>query len=157
MIRFKMTDRDIDELREKRFYHPDPEAQRRADIVLLCVHDIPKAKVAEIFDCHRNTVTNTLHRYEQGGVEGLVSAWRPGRPSALSAYRSIIAESLEHHPVRSVNEACERIRKTTGILRKPSVVRKMLHRLGFRPLQSGAMPCPKKKLRPNTLWIRNTS
>ena len=157
MIRFKMTDRDIDELREKCFYHPDPEAQRRADIVLLCVHDIPKAKVAEIFDCHRNTVTNTLHRYEQGGVEGLVSARRPGRPSALSPYRLMIVESLENYPVRSINEACERIQKTTGILRKPSVVRTMLHRLGFRPLQSGAMPCPKKKLRPNTLWIRNTS
>lgn len=157
MIRLTMTDKTINELREKRFYHPDPEVQRRADILLLCAHDISKAKVAEILDCHRNTVTNTLHRYERGGVEGLVSARRPGRPSALSPYRSMIAESLDTHPVRCVNEACERIQKTTGILRKPSVVRTMLHRLGFRPLQSGAMPCPKKKLRPNTLWIRNTS
>jgi transposase len=144
MMRLRLTEKAIHELRAKRFYHPDPATQRRADIVLLCVHDIPHAKVAEIFGCHRNTVTHALHRYEQGGVEGLEAARRPGRASALSSYQPRIVESLESQPVRSVNEACERIQTLTGLRRQPTVVRHMLHHLGFRPLQSGAVPCPKK-------------
>lgn len=157
MIRAKLSETEMDELRKHRFLHPDPEVQRRSEILLLCAHDIGHAKVAEIFACHRNTVTNVLRRYRKTGLAGLPSLLRPGRCSELTPHVQSITESLDKTPVRSVNEACERIKEITGIVRKPSQVRSMLHHLGFRRLVSGAMPCPKKKRRANMRWIKKHS
>jgi transposase len=157
MIRVTLSDSEKKELRKNRFLHPDPEVQRRSDILLLCAYDISHEKVAEIFACHRNTITNVLHRYHANGLPGLMSLPRPGRRSELTPHVQNIAESLEKNPVRSVNEACERIKEITGIVRKPTQVRGMLHHLGFRRLMSGAMPCPPKKSRKNMQWIRTYS
>ena len=140
-----ISDSKKEELRTIRFLDPNPETQRRAEIILLCVHDISHAKAAEIFGCHRNTITNVVRRYLAEGVDGLRSHPRPGRRSALKPHMQSIEESLDKNPVRSVNEACERIKLITGIARKPTQVRSMLHHFGFKRLVSGAMPCPKKK------------
>ena len=142
MIQIMLSESEVDELRNNRFMNPDPEVQRRAEIVLLSAHDISHAKISDILDCHRNTITNVLHRYEAHGIPGLVSLPRPGRRSVLTPHVQRISESLDKDPVRSVNEACERIKDLTGIVRKPSQVRCMLHDLGFKRLVSGAMPCP---------------
>ena len=147
----------MEELRKNRFLNPDPEVQRRAEIVLLNAHNIPHAKISEIFNCHRNTITNVLHRYKNGGIPGLASIPRSGRRSELTPYTQSISESLEKNPVRSVNEACERIKELTNIVRKPSQVRSILLNLGFKRLVSGAMPCPPKKLRKSIRWIRMRS
>lgn len=145
MIQIMLSESEVDELRNNRFMNPDPEVQRRAEIVLLSAHDISHAKISDILDCHRNTITNVLHRYEAHGIPGLASLPRPGRRSVLTPHIKSISESLDKDPVRSVNEACERIKDLTGIVRKPSQVRCMLHDLGFKRLVSGAMPCPSKK------------
>ena len=157
MIRIMLSKSEMEELRKTRFLNPDPEVQRRAEIVLLRAHDIPHAKISEIFGCHRNTITNVLHRYQADGISGLASIPRPGRRSELTPHTQSIAESLDKAPVRSVNEACERIKEITGIVRKPSQVRSILHHLGYKRLVSGAMPCPPKKSRTNTRWIRRRS
>jgi transposase len=157
MIRAILCESEKEELRRIRFLDPDPEVQRRSDIVLLCANDIDHAKVAEIMGCHRNTITNVLSRYRMNGLPGLRSLPRPGRKSELTRHMPSIEESLDKNPVRSVNEACERIKEITGIARKPSQVRAILHHFGFRRLVSGAMPCPKKKLRLSMLWIRKHS
>jgi len=147
----------MQELRKNRFLNPDPEVQRRAEIVLLNAHGVPHAKISEILDCHRNTITNVLHRYKNGGIPGLVSTPRLGRRSELTPHIQSISESLDQNPVRSINEACERIKELTHIARKPSQVRNILRNLGFKRLVSGAMPCPKKNSRPNMRWIRKHS
>ena len=157
MIQIMLSESEMDELRVNRFINPDPEVQRRAEIVLLSAHDISHAKISDILDCHRNTITNVLHRYEANGIPGLASLPRPGRRSALTPHVQSISESLDKDPVRSVNEADECIKDLTGIVRKPSRVRCMFHDLGFKRLVSGAMPCPAKKNRTNMRWIKKGS
>ncbi len=145
MIKVNVSETDIDVLRKNRFLHPALEIQRRSEILLLYAHEIPNEKIAKIFACHRHTVRNVVKRYRDHGLSGLASKERLGRQSALAPHSQIITESLEKQPVRTINEACARIHKITGIKRKPSQVRSMLRHLGFRRLVSGAMPCPKKK------------
>lgn len=157
MIQLEFSEMDKEELRKNRFLHPDFEVQRRSEILLLCAHGIPHEKIAEIFACHRNTITNTARRYHEKGLPGLLSRPRPGRSSKLKPHLQEITDFLEKNPVRSINEACVQIKEITGISRKPTQVRSMLHHLGFKRLMSGAMPCPKKKHQKNMYWIRSRS
>ena len=157
MIRIMLDELQMEELRKSRFLNPDPEVQRRTEIVLLSAHDVSHAKISEIFNCHRNTITNVLRRYQKDGMSGLASLPRAGRHSELTQHIPGILESLNDNPVRSINEACERIKELTGIVRKPSQVRSILRHFGFRRLVSGAMPCPPKKNRKNTRWIKKCS
>lgn len=145
MYRAKLSESEKEKLREIRFLNPNLDIQRRSDIVLLCASDIHHAKTAEIMGCHRNTITNVLRNYRKSGLLGLQSLPRPGRKSELNQHMLSIKESFDNKPVRSVNEACNRIKELTEIARKPTQVRKILHHLGFKRLVSGAMPCPKNK------------
>jgi transposase len=68
----------------------------------------------------------------------------------MSAYRDLIRESFEKHPVRTVAEACDRIFQLTGLRRGPSQVRKFLKDLGLKFQRVRMIPVPPKRTWPST-------
>jgi hypothetical protein len=49
-------------------------------MVLLSLHGLPPAQIAELLDCHPATVRRWISRFNAGGMAGLADRPRPGRP-----------------------------------------------------------------------------
>ena len=52
----------------------------RAVMVLLSLHELPAAQIAELLDCHPATVRRWISRFNGEGLAGLADRPRPGRP-----------------------------------------------------------------------------
>ena len=52
----------------------------RAVMVLLSLHELPPAQIAELLDCHPATVRRWISRFNGEGLAGLADRPRPGRP-----------------------------------------------------------------------------
>src|SRR5512139_2598439 len=60
---------------------------RRAEIVLLCAHDIDNGTVAEMVGTSRQTVGKWRERFRTQGLMGLYDEPRPGRPRSIEEER----------------------------------------------------------------------
>jgi hypothetical protein len=80
--------------------------------------------------------------YRDGGLDGLRPWGVRGPVSDLVAHTTAIRETLTNQPVRTAAEAAERIERLTGLMRKPTQVRKFLKaELGFRrPALDASLP-----------------
>lgn len=54
------------------------------------------------------------------------------RIGKLECHASVIQPSLDSSPVRSVNEACARIKEVCGVVRKPTRIRHFLKSHGYK-------------------------
>ena len=52
----------------------------RAVMVLLSLHGLPPAQIAELLDCHPATVRRWISRFNREGLAGLADRPRSGRP-----------------------------------------------------------------------------
>lgn len=93
MLTIHPTPKQLDELRELRFRHPAPGAQRRAEIVLLVAHGaLRRNDIAEILDVHINSVTNAVRRFMDNGVEGLLTVDNDAPDSELDAVNNLMRD-----------------------------------------------------------------
>jgi hypothetical protein len=84
--------------------------------------------------------------FRKGGLDGLwkrTPRYRPIRE--LAAHTDIIRQSLEKQPARTIAEACQRVAELTGVIRKPTQVRRFLKGLGLKWQRVRAIPVPPKK------------
>ena len=57
----------------------------RAVMVLLSLHELPAAQIAELLDCHPATVRRWIGRFNGEGLAGLADRPRPGGPRWAAA------------------------------------------------------------------------
>lgn len=56
-------------------------------------------QIADILRVHQSAVHRWLDRFEQGGVEGLVTVWSQGRPPSWDEeYEVLLVETVRHDP-----------------------------------------------------------
>jgi transposase len=135
-------------IQHDRYYHPDPLVQRRMEILGLKAlgqrHDL----VAKIALVSRITVQRVLRAYRNGGLEAVQSFHWKTRASALTTHQPVLEAELTAQPPHTVQEACERIEKLTGVRRRPTQIRKFLREsMGLRWRKTAAIPLPPKKTR----------
>ncbi len=76
-----------------------------------------------------------------GGLEALLSPGREHRPtSQLAQHTEIIRQSFEQQPVRTMAEACHRIKQLTGLERGQTQVRTFLKGIGLKWQRVRAIP-----------------
>jgi putative transposase len=87
---------------------------RRAEIVLLCAHDLDNGTVAEMMDTTRQTVGKWRERFRTQGLMGLYDEARPGRPRSIEEerimellYKTLHAKPPDEHDRWSVRTAAE--------------------------------------------------
>jgi transposase len=120
-------------------------------LVLWLLHcDLTREKTAEVAGLGRATVQRYVAAFRDGGLDGLRRWGVTGPVSDLAAHRDLIREDFTRQPARSMNEACERIARLTGIRRQPTQVRKFLKAMGLKFQRVRAVPGPPKKLSTNT-------
>ena len=69
---------EIDQVREG--LHGRWRQATRAVMVLLSLHGLPPAQIAELLDCHPATVRRWISRFNREGMAGLADRPRSGRP-----------------------------------------------------------------------------
>lgn len=142
MLTIHPTSQQFAELREMRYRHPVPAVQRRAEIILL-VAGLPslyRTEIADFMEVHLNTVTNTVRRFQDEGVPGLLQA-DPDTPDAeLDAFNTLMRDTWNREPPATRKQAAQQLAAITGIERSLSAVGRFLRRLGFARRKAGSVP-----------------
>ena len=130
-------------LAHERFYHPDPRVQQRMEIVWLKSQGEKHEWIAVLAGVSRSTVQRALDIYEREGVDGLRTFHWDGPPSALTPHEACLEAEFLARPPHTVAEACHRIQELTGVVRRPTRVRKFLREsLGLSWRKVAAVPVP---------------
>jgi transposase len=149
-LRVQLTDEEQEIVNEERVSHPNERIRERMLVLWLLHKGMTRQKAAAIAGVGRATVQRFVAAFRDRGLDGL-RRWDPNRPeSEMAAFRELIRESFEKHPVRTVAEAGERIFQLTGLRRGPSQVRKFVKGLGLKYQRVRMVPVPPKKTWPST-------
>ena len=140
MLHIEFSDEQKHMLRDQRFNYPHPHVQRKMEALLLKSFGLPHKTIAAILDVDLNTLRTYFRDYLKGGIEQLkVQRWKGSRNS-LSPHKDALKNYFLQHPPATVAQAAEAIAKLTGILRKPTQVRKLLKSFGMKALKMAALP-----------------
>lgn len=77
----------------------DANVRSRCQMILLSNEGQSPPQIAEQVRFHRRTVTRYIQRYEAGGIDGLLTRPRPGRPPKVTeAYKALLLQAVEQEP-----------------------------------------------------------
>jgi len=138
------SEADLETIKHDRYHHPDPQVQRKMEVLWLKQHGFSHELIAALAGVSRSTVQRCLTDYLEGGLAGIPPCYSKGPVSSLEDHRPSLEEYFAKHPPRSLKEAQHVIEQHTGIRRGKSQVRRFLKRLGMRPRKLAAIPVPPK-------------
>jgi transposase len=156
-LRIQLTEEQQHIVNAERDAHPQEHVRRKMLVLWLLHCGLRRATAAEVAGLGRATVQRYVAAFRESGLEGLRHWGVTGPVSDLAAYRDLIHAEFTRQPARSMNEACERIARLTGIRRQPTQVRKFLKELGLKWQRIRALPVPPKKLSPSMSVSRPSS
>jgi transposase len=156
-LRVQLTEEQQQLVNAERDSHPQEHVRRKMLVLWLLHCGLSREKAAEVAGLGRATVQRYVAAFRDGGLEGLRRWGVTGPVSDLVAHRDLIRQEFTHQPARSMNEACARIERLTGIRRQPTQVRKCLKGMGLSWQRIRAIPVPPKKLSMNTSESRPSS
>jgi transposase len=145
MRHFEFTADELQTINQERFSHPDPNVQRRMEILWLKAHGESHERIAVLSGVSRRTVQRVLDLFAESRLDAVpVFHWHLPT-SALEPHRAMLEAEFRERPPHTVGEACNRIEKLTGIRRKETQVRQFLKSMGLRWRKVAAIPVPPKK------------
>jgi transposase len=156
-LRVQLTEEQQQVVNAERDCHPQGHVRRKMLVLWLLHCGLSREKAAEVAGLGRATVQRYVAAFRDGGLEGLRGWGVTGPVSGLAAHRDLIREEFTRQPARSMNEACERIERLTGIRRQPTQVRKFLKGMGLSWRRVRAIPVPPQKLSRSTSGSRTSS
>ncbi len=156
-LRVELSEQEQQVVNAERDSHPQEHVRRKMLVLWLLHCHLSREKAAEVAGLGRATVQRYVAAFRDGGLDGLRRWGVHGPVSDLAAHRDLIRQEFTRQPARSMNEACERIERLTGIRRQPTQVRKFLKGMGLKFQRVHAIPVPPKKLSTNTCESRLSS
>jgi transposase len=103
-----------EQLREMYVTHPNFRVRQRAHAILLSSKGYPIAKLQDIFDVDRDTVSIWLDRFECQGIIGLENIPRSGRtPIYTDEDITLFKELIDKEP-RQIKKAQAILQQTTN-------------------------------------------
>ena len=154
-LRITLTDDERRKIVCERESHPSSCVRRRLQVIWSLHCGLTRELAAKVAGVAKSSVARDVRLYRNGGVDALLKSGREYKPtSELAQYENVIRESLEIRPVRTIAEACQRIKELTGVERQPSQVRHFLKRIGLKWQRVRAIPVPPKKVSKSMLPSR---
>ena len=144
-LRVALTEEEQRIVQQERESHADACVRRRLWVVWLLHCGETREQTAKILGVAVSTVQRVVSDYRSGGLERLRKSGHYRPSSELGDHREAIRQDFEQRPVRSIVEACQRIKELTGLDRKPTQVRWFLKQLGLKWQRVRAIPVPPKK------------
>lgn len=140
MLSIVFTADEIWDLQHGRFHYPEPQVQRKYEVLWLKSNGLPHMEIARLAGVSPRTVQRILNQFLAGGLESIQRNLHQGQPSKLNAHAESLKASFEKQPPATIAEATHRIEELTGIRRSEPQVRAFLKRLGMRRLKLGGVP-----------------
>jgi transposase len=135
---------DLQTIAFERYHYPDPQVQRKLEVLWLLHHGETHERAATLAGVSRSSVQRYLTDYVKGGLDLIRRCPYPGSASLLDEHRASLEEYFDQHPPHTVQEAQQVIEQRTGIRRGRTQVRRFLRRLGLKPRKACAIPVPPK-------------
>jgi transposase len=140
MIRINFSNEEIEKLRRGRFEHVDKQVRFKMETLYLKSQQLPHDLICRIMCISKTTLVKYLDEYLNGGIENLHGKNIHSVQSELEKYKDEIEKEFRKNPPPTINEACDRIEKLTGIKRKTTQIRRFLKSIGMRILKVGMIP-----------------
>lgn len=137
---FKISKKDLKEVKYLKYHHLDPIVRRRCDIIFLRHLGYSRKEVASIAEVHPDTVSSFTERYKNEGLNPLLIISYNKPKSSLENYEELIKQDLDKNPTQTIKEAAKRIEKLTGIKRSFGRIAHFIKNLGFKRLKAGQIP-----------------
>lgn len=114
-----------------------PHTRMRLECVRLSGQGRTVAEIADILELHRATVREALHRFGDGGWDGLPDAPRPGRPprvgrADLDAMEAMLDRAAAVGQTWTLPALAEWLARERGVMVESSWLSVLLRRDGFR-------------------------
>ncbi len=142
MLTIKYTDDIFHRLRYEKEMNKLRTIRKRcaALYMKMCDAGLSCERIARLCGSHRNSVRKWILLYNREGISALLSTSSFHRTGELESHATAIKSSLDSFPVRSVKEACARIKEICGVERKQTRTRHFLKSHGYRFRKMGAVP-----------------
>lgn len=155
MLTIKYTDDIFHQLKYEKEMNKSKIIRKRCSALYMkmCDGGLSCARIARLCGCHRNSVRKWILQYNSEGLSGLLSSTPFRRIGELESHARIIMSSLDSSPVRSVKEACARIREVCGVKRKQTQVRHFLKSHGYKFRKMGRFRVRQTPFRRSYGWM----
>lgn len=140
MIKLTIPPEDQKKLAKLRYEHPSRLVRRRFTILHFKGLNRPHGEIEKLAGVSSTTITTVLRLYSEKGLEGVAEFDHFIRVSDLEKHRESIVRQLQETPPATAKEAAATIQKLTGIQRGVSQTKVFLHKLGFKPRKTAAVP-----------------
>lgn len=153
---FKLSSEELTKLNYERYYYPCPVVQKRLHCLYLKGSlGLSNEKIGVLMDAHRNSISEWVKIYNQGGYEALIKAGHGTNKSELEKQSSAIIEAFTNQPPRSLGEAILKVQELTQIKRSSTSIRKFMKRHNFRFLKTGHIPAKVNSTQQHN-WVDDT-
>jgi transposase len=140
MIKINITEEDKEVFRYERKNHIHPRVQQKMEVLWLKSIKLPHKVIAEIAGVSKNTVTEYLHLFKEGGADKLKEIRFNKPESELTQHTSSLEAYFREHPPASAKEAMGKIEEITGLKRSETQIRKFLGKIGLKRRKVGMVP-----------------
>ena len=138
------SEADLERIAYERYHHPDPQVQRKMEVLWLLHHGETHERIATLAGLSRSSVHRYLTDYLEGGLDVIRRCLHQGSVCQLDEQQASLEEYFDQHPPHTAKEAQQVIEQRTGIRRGLTQVRRFLKRLGLKPRKACAIPVPPK-------------
>jgi transposase len=140
MIHLELNKQQLDELYKEATENPVARARKKCWVVYLKGKGYAHRQIADVVRVDRDSVTEYLNKYSNGGLPELLAENYRKRVGQLDAHAEKLKKVFESSPPHTVNQAIEVIRQETGVHLKPSACRAFLLKLGMKCRRCALMP-----------------
>ena len=132
MKNFTLTDAELINLRAAHKAERNKKSAYRINAIILLGSGWQIAQVKEALLLDDETLRNYVRKYQEGGIQELLTTNYSGRQSSLSSdQESLLCSELETTIHLTTASVIEFVKKTYGITYSSSGMTKLLHRLGY--------------------------
>lgn len=141
MLILQLSEQDAETVKYEMYRYPCAIVQKRLlTLHLVYTTNLPYGIIATIVGIHRDTLTDYIRYYNQGGLQRIYQVNYGTNRSELEAHTQSLLDYFEEHPPHSINQAIEVIKNLTNLERSPSSVKAWMKRHGLRYRKTGQIP-----------------
>ena len=140
MIKISISPEDKKKLAMLRYRHPSRIVRRRFTILHFKCLNRSHGEIAQLAGASSSMVTTTLKQYAEKGLDGVALFDHFVPVSDLEMHREVILKHFQETPPGTAKEAAAAILKLTGLKKGVTQTKTFLHRLGFKPRKTAAVP-----------------
>lgn len=146
MLPFNISEADLATVNIERKSHICALIRTRFMVLYFTALGLRRGKVAMLVGCHRNSVTNYIRMYNEGGLEEIRHAGFVGSPHPLADKVSEIEQEMLKIQPSTLAEVAQMLKDKFDYDRSLEATRLFLHSIGFKNRKVGTFPGKPKDL-----------